>query len=184
MRSAFGPALLGQVGGLDPVERDAIRSRVADSTLEHYAGAMAIGWTSMALHMELSDAIRDVVGPERNVELWTEAMAHMTNRPLLSGFLRHVGGRFGVHPGSIYTQTARLWQHLCRGVGELEATIDARCATAELRGFPVEDHEFICFVEGLDGCLRGIVRPLHVEPEVERLEVDLERGRVKYEISW
>lgn len=184
MRSAFGPALLGSVERLDPVERGAILSRVGATVREHYATAMAIGWTDMAVHMKLSDAIRAVIGPDRNEELWREAMAHMTDRPLLSGFLRHVGARFGVDPGSIYTQTARLWQHLCRGIGELEATVDGRSARAELKGFPVDDHQFICFVEGTHGCLRGIVSPLNVEPEVTRIEVNLERGNVSYDIRW
>ncbi len=184
MRSAFGPALLGQVEGLERSERDAVLARVSASTREHYERAMAISWTDMDVHMELSDAIRDVIGPERNVSLWAEAMAELANRPLLSGFVRHLGARFGVDPGSIYVQTARLWQHLCRGVGQLEAVVDGRSATAKLRGFPVADHQFICFVEGTHGCFLGIVRPLQAKPQVERVAVDLEGGNVTYRIEW
>lgn len=184
MRSAFGDALLRQVEALAAPERAAILGAIDDETLAHYRSVMPIGWTSMVRHMEVSDAIRAGVGPERNVEVWRRTMADLTARPLLSGFLRHVGTRLGMDPGTLYRQTARLWKHLCRGVGDLRAVVDAHTTAVELSGFPAEEHQFPCFVEGLHGCLHGLVAALDVPVQVRVVAVDLEAGNADYEVTW
>lgn len=184
MRSVFGDSLLRQVAALDASERDAILDRIGASTLEHYRRAKAIGWSPMTLHMDVSDCIRAVIGPRRNVELWCETMADLTRRPMLSGFLRHVGARLGVGPGTLYRQNARLWKYLCRNVGTLRAEVGTNETTVELTEFPAADHHFPCFVEGLNGCLQGLVAGLGVKPEVDVVSVDLDAGDVRYDITW
>ena len=111
-------------------------------------------------------------------------MAALTNRPLLSGFLEHVGVRLGVSPGTIYRQTARLWKHLCREVGDLDAEVRNQGTKVELRRFPAHEHQFQCFVEGLHGCLIGLVASLGIVPEVRVVGTDPEAGDALYDITW
>ncbi len=184
MRSAFGDGLLQQVEALDAAERTSILERISDETQAHYRRVIPVGWTSMEQHMEVSDAIRAVVGSQRNVEVWRRTMGALTGRPLLSGFLRHVGMRLGMNPGTVYRQTARLWKHLCRDVGELSADVDESQTAVELSNFPAADHEFPCFVEGLHGCLLGLVTALQVDVDVRVMEVDLDAGYASYQVSW
>ncbi len=184
MRSAFGDGLLQQVEALEPAERTAILELIPEETVAHYRRVMPVGWTSMQLHMEVSDAIRAVVGSQRNVEVWHRTMAALTSRPLLSGFLRHVGTRLGMSPGTMYQQTARLWQHLCRNVGDLSAEVVGSHTTVELVEFPASEHSFPCFVEGLHGCLLGLVTPFDVSVEVRVDAVDLQAGAVSYDVAW
>ncbi len=184
MRSAFGEALLRQVEALEAPERDAIVGRLAEETREHYRRAKAIGWSPMTLHMNVSDCIRAVVGSARNIDLWADTMADLTRRPMLSGFLRHIGARLGVGPGTLYRQNARLWRYLCRNVGHLSAEVGSNETTVELVEFPAADHQFPCFVEGLDGCLQGLVAGLDVRPRVEVVALDLDAGNVRYHITW
>lgn len=184
MRSAFGDGLLRQVEALEASERAAILERIPDETLTHYRRAIPVGWTSMQQHMEVSDAIRSVVGSLRNIDIWHETMAALTARPLLSGFLKHIGVRLGLGPGTLYRQTARLWTHLCREVGELRAEVGESQTTVELSEFPVREHEFPCFVEGLNGCLSGLVTALDVTVQVRVVAVDLDAGLASYDITW
>lgn len=185
MRSAFGDALLRQVRALEEPERDAILDAIGEQTLAHYGSVMSIGWSSMTRHMEVSDAIRAVVGSERNVEVWRRTMADLTGRPLLSGFLRHVGTRLGMDPGTLYRQTARLWKFLCRDVGDLRADVGTSRTAVELIGFPASEHHFPCFVEGLHGCLLGLVAALdEFSVDVQVVHVELDAGDAHYEASW
>lgn len=184
MRSAFGDGLLRQVEALEASERAAVLALVPEETLAHYRRVMPVGWTSMEQHMEVSNAIRAVVGSERNIEVWHETMAALTGRPLLSGFLRHIGMRLGISPGTLYRQTARLWTHLCREVGDLYADVGESQTTAELSGFPAGEHSFPCFVEGLHGCLTGLVTPFDVSVQVRVMAVDLKAGVASYDITW
>ncbi|MBL4689493.1 MAG: hypothetical protein JKY37_33200 [Nannocystaceae bacterium] len=184
MRSAFGDGLLRQVEALGASERAAILDLVSDETLAHYRRGIPVGWTSMERHMEVADAIRVVVGSQRNVEVWHGAMATLTGRPLLSGFLRHVGMRLGMTPGTLYRQTARLWGHLCREVGDLRAEVEASRTAVELSEFPAGDHHFPCFVEGLHGCLLGLVTALDVSVQVRVVAVDLDAGVASYDVTW
>lgn len=184
MRSAFGEALLGQVKALEAAERDAIVHGLAEETREHYRRAKAIGWSPMTLHMDVSDNIRAVIGPRRNVELWAETMADLTRRPMLSGFLRHVGVRLGLGPGTLYRQTARLWTYLCRNVGLLSAEVGSDETMVDLVDFPAREHSFPCFVEGLDGCLRGLLAGIDITPHVEVVSVEPQSGCARYHITW
>ncbi len=180
MRSAFGDSLLRQIEALEAPERDAILDLIDAQTLAHYRRVTAVGWSPMLLHMEVSDAIRAVVGPERNVEVWHRTMADLTRRPLLAGFLR----RLGMGPGTIYRQTARLWKHLCREVGDLRAEVGSNQTAVELSGFPAWDHQFPCFVEGLHGCLLGLVAIVDVSVRVRVVAVDLAAGNAEYDVTW
>ncbi len=184
MRSAFGDGLLQQVAALEEAERAAILARICEETLVHYRRVTPVGWTSMQQHMEVSDAIRAVLGSQRNVEVWHATMAALTGRPLLSGFLRHVGMRLGMNPGTMYRQTARLWKHLCRDVGDLRAEVSESQTSVELSGFPATEHSFPCFVEGLHGCLSGLVTALQVPVHVRVVAVDAQAGFASYDASW
>jgi hypothetical protein len=62
--------------------------------------------------------------------------------------------------------------------------VAANEATVDLSGFPAGDHHFPCFVEGLNGCLQGLVAGLDVVPEVEVVSVDLDSGDARYHIAW
>lgn len=184
MRSAFGDGLLRQVEGLEASARAAILQRIPEETLAHYRRVIPVGWTSMELHMQVSDAIRAVLGSERNVEVWHATMAALTGRPLLAGFLRHVGARLGVSPGTLYRQTARLWKHLCRDVGDLTAEVGESQTSVELSAFPAREHSFPCFVEGLHGCLSGLVTALEVPVEIRVVSVEPDAGHALYDVTW
>ena len=55
---------------------------------------------------------------------------------------------------------------------------------AYLRGFPAKDFRFICYIEGLAGCLESTIAITRAIGEVTPLDADEKRGDVAYRVKW
>lgn len=182
IRATQCKALLATVRGQPGAIRDEVLGRLAPDDLEWIDGSLGLGWASMALHMRLSDAIRDVVGPERNVELWRTTMGAVFASPVLRGFVDLTTGLFGLSPIALLRRSETVYDHITRQLGKL--TFEDRgpdaCAIT-LKGFPSGTYRFICYVEGLTGCLAACFDVCKVSGGGVVVEhVDDARGDVRY----
>lgn len=109
--------LLRLIERLPSAERDAVSARPGRAALDAVDAFLPAGWHPMALHMRLSDMLRDFVGPERNVPLWDATMAACFGRPLLRGFVDTGTSLFGITPHSLLRQVERIYGQITRDIG-------------------------------------------------------------------
>jgi hypothetical protein len=186
MRCAVTQMLLGGVDRLPPIERDAIRARVGGAELRITSEALPIAWGPMARHMRLTVAIRETVGSARNVELWTETMAALFERPILRSFVQMSTSLFGVTPRALLRQTDRFYAQLTRDIGELVCSGDPteRSGEVMLRGFPAERFDFPCYAEGMQGCLAAVLPLTRARGQVSLAAMDEARGEARLRMEW
>jgi len=185
MRAAHTQSLIGSVRSLNLAERAPVMDAVGPARVAEIDGATPLLWLPMELHMRLSDALRDTVGAERNRRIWRSTMDASYDRPILHGFVSAAVDLFGVTPASLFRQTSRIYSHLTQGLGDLafEAT-GSTSGRVILRGFPASDYRFICYVEGLAGCLESTISVTRAIGEVTPTDVDDTRGDVAYVVRW
>jgi hypothetical protein len=187
IRGAMSRSLLAAVDRLDARERAEIRARVDAAILERIEGTFVGAWVTMRDHMALSDAVRDVVGPARNVEVWQSTMTSVFELPLMQGFVRMTRSLFGLTPMGLLKQAERIYTHLVRSAGVLrfdEVGEDGRSATFTLRRWPSHRFRFICYVEGLTGSFLGGVSITGERGHADVLEVNDETGTARYRVRW
>lgn len=184
IRALQSQSLLRAVRTLPSAERNEILARVGPATIEILESAFPVAWNSMALHMHLSDIVRDVLGPERNVGIWRSTMALSLERPLFKGFVRMTAELFGVSPVSFLRQGERIYEHLTKGLGTLKSWSEPNRGFIELRQFPADRYQFICYVEGLAGCIRATVELAPVPYTLTIRDMDEKKGDVSYWIDW
>jgi hypothetical protein len=186
MRAAQTQALLHATARLAPEERRAVFARIGEEAVAQIESSIGLAWLPMALHMDLSDAVRAAVGPRRNVDVWRETMLATWSRPLLRGFVETVTKVFGLGPGGIVRQAPRIYGHLTKGCGEIsfEAAAGGDGARVVLTGFPADRFDFDCYVEGTQGCIESTFPLTRTRGEVSVVSKTPERGEVHYELRW
>jgi hypothetical protein len=184
MRAAQTQSLLAALRRLPAAEGKAIANAIGPADIELAKSFLPVAWLPMSLHMRISDAVRDVVGPERNVAVWRETMRHAFDRPLLKSFVALTTGIFGVTPTALLNRAEKLNVLITRDLGELsfESERDRR-GVLSLSGFPAHRYRFICYVEGLAGCLEATLDLSRVTGTVEVLDVE-PAGNVRLRLSW
>jgi hypothetical protein len=178
--------LLRTVERLPTSERTAIGALVGGDALAEVDAPLPVAWHPMSLHMRLSDAIRDVVGPQRNVAVWEETMAACFERPILRGFVAMSTSLFGVSPLSLLRQADRMYVQLTRDLGLIRFRADGggTSGVLALRGFPARRYRFICYVEGLMGCIQAAFPLANAEGTIDVIDHDEARGDVTYGVRW
>ncbi len=185
IRAVHTHNLLRAVRGLAHGERDRILARLGENDCDEIDSTSALLWLPMSLHMRLSDAVRDVLGPERNVLLWRTAMTKTYERPMLRGFATTAVEIFGMTPAALFRRSAAVYSHLTRDLGTLVyEPAGESSGTVRLTGFPADAYRFICYVEGLAGCLESTLTLGRATGEVVVRELDEARGDVSYSVSW
>lgn len=185
IRAAQTQLLLRSVERLPSADQRAIREIVGPAALARVDDALPVAWHPMSLHMLLSDAVRDVIGPERNVRIWSETMTTTFQRPLLRGFVSMSTSLFGVSPLSILRQADRIYLQITRDLGDVRFDSHGREAgEITLRGFPAHRYRFICYVEGLMGCIDACFPLADSEGQITVIDVDDARGDVRYGVTW
>jgi hypothetical protein len=185
MRVAMSQALLRAIDALAPNERAAIRSRFSESAIAEIESNLPVAFIPMSIHMNLSDIVRDTLGPARAVPLWEEAMRTAWDRPLLRGFVSAVSTLFGLDPKSLLKQADRIHHQLTRDVGDLEyIPVSDQSGTVTLRGFPARQFRFICYIEGLQGCMRSAYALTGCDGTVTPSHIDETTGTVLYAMKW
>ena len=98
MRAAQSQSLLAAVRRLPEKDLRAVLAGTAKETVPTIEETFALAWLPMRIHMDLSDAVRDTIGPDRSLELWRTTMTTSFQRPLLKNFLRMTTNLLGVTP--------------------------------------------------------------------------------------
>ncbi len=184
MRAAQTQSLLAAVKRLPAADKRAVLDAIGAESVERALATLPVGWLSMSLHMHISDAIRSVLGPARNVEVWRDAMRFSFDRPLLRSFVALTTGIFGVSPRALLQRSDKVYDLLTRRCGSLsfEPTSE-RAASVTLVGFPAHRYQFICYVEGLAGCLEATLDLCRAAGKVSVVDQS-EHGRVRYAVNW
>ncbi len=184
IRAAQTQSLLAAVRRLPPPDGNRILEAIGPRDIDEAKEPLPVAWVPMALHMRISDAIRDVVGPERNVEVWREAMRHSFDRPILKSFVALTIGIFGVTPRGLIHRADKLNELITRGCGDFSITDEGeREAILTLTGFPADRFRFVCYVEGLAGCIEATLDVSRAVGTVHVEEVHPE-GTARYRIRW
>lgn len=184
IRAAQTRSLLATVRRQPEPVRARILALVSPADIERAEGMLGLGWAPMSLHMRLSDAIREVVGPQRNVEVWRETMVGVFESPFLRGFVDLTTNLFGISPHALLRRGEPVYQHITRDLGELVVEPDGgRATVVTLRGFPARAFQFICYVEGLEGCLLACFDVLRVPGKATVERVDDAAGLVRYRLE-
>jgi hypothetical protein len=184
MRAAQTHSVLATIRRLDAPERDEILSRIGEANLRRAQDALQVAWLPMALHMLISDHVRDVIGPERNVVFWRDAMSAAFQRPFLKSFVAMTVSLFGLTPAGLLRRVDGVYTHVTRELGAMRyEPVDERSGRAVLTGFPARSFRFICYVEGLQGCLAATIVIGGGSPHVAVAAHD-EQGNVSYDVSW
>src|SRR5262249_12863939 len=93
---------------------------------------------------------------------------------------------FGMTPASLLRQGDRIYAQVTYNLGTLTYEPDASGSggDAVLRGFPSSSYRFICYVEGLQGCIESCFPLVNARGEVTVVESDEARGDVRYRMRW
>ncbi len=113
-------------------------------------------------------------------------MAASFDRPLLKGFVQMSTNLFGLTPLSLLRQGDRIYGQITRDLGALgfEARGSGSAGDMTLRGFPADRYRFVCFVEGLQGCIAACFPLAGGRGEVIVEDRDEARGAVRYRLRW
>lgn len=184
MRAAQTQSLLAAVERLPSADRTKILSAVGPDGIARASAALPLAWLPMSLHMHISDCVRDVVGPERNVEIWRATMTHAFDRPLLRSFVEMTTRIFGVTPAALFKRGDKVYELITKRVGTFScSSAGPGSARLTLVGFPAHRYRFICYVEGLAGCLAAVLDLCKCPGSVTVVDHDA-TGRVVYEAVW
>ena len=184
MRAAQTQSLLAAVERLPAGERAKIRALIGEAAVERAREALPVSFLPMSLHMHVSDCIRDVVGPARNVEVWRETMLLAFDRPLLRSFVDMTTRIFGISPAGLFKRSQKVNELITRNAGSLTfALTGPHEGTLTLVGFPAHQFRFACYVEGVAGCLEATIALCRCTGTVKVVEQGAD-GRVTYAIEW
>jgi hypothetical protein len=184
MRAAQTQSLLAAVERLPAADRTKIRALIGEAAIDRVLDALSVTFLPMSLHMHVSDCIRDVVGPGRNVDVWRETMLFAFDRPLLRSFVEMTTRIFGVSPSGLFKRAQKVNELITRNAGSLSfEPTGPHSGTMTLTGFPAHQFRFICYVEGLAGCLEATLALCRCTGSVKVLEQAAD-GRVSYAIEW
>jgi hypothetical protein len=184
IRAILSQSLLAVVRTLPPGTHDAIMASLGDVPSAVDA-SLAISWIDVAVHMRLSDAVRDVVGPDKNVQLWRLAMARSFAHPILASFTKLATGLFGASPLSVLRHVSHIYAHLTQNLGTAGYDVGSpRSAYVWLRGFPAKNFRFICYVEGLAGCVESTFDICRTTGKVVVEHHDDAAGDLRFAVSW
>ncbi len=185
MRAAQSQSLLAAVRRLPEKDLRAVLARAATDTVPTIEETFALAWLPMRIHMDLSDAVRDTIGPDRSLELWRTTMTTSFQRPLLKNFLRMTTNLLGVTPMSLFKRGESIYEHITRDIGKIRFDpTGPNSGVVELTEFPADQFRFICYVEGLQGCLTACFDVCRATGTVRVTRHDDRRGEVTYALEW
>lgn len=151
-----------------------VRGKLSETTQREYDTVATLRWISMKSHMDLSDRIRDALGPAANEDFWRRAALELFNRPLL-GYVKTFSKLMGAPPRVFTRVTPVIMPQLFKDIGVMSMQrVEGQEHFAECtyRGFPAADFTLMCFVEGLSGALAAAGTVVGIDIKVTRLAID------------
>ncbi len=176
------------VAGLETLPaptRDAVRKRVGPQTLERVEAALALQWFPLAIHVEVLEATREVLGETVYRRFWRDRTAAALDHPLIFGRVgRTVLRRFTDHPRRVVEAVPHALKHVVRDAGTMTVTTDEDATRVVLDGFPPE-LSGRGWADAWVGALDAIARSMAGEHAVvEITEHAPGRGRIEWTIAW
>ena len=148
-----------------------------------------LGWIPLEQNIRLSDALHQVLGDPGFRHFFAGLSERMMTYPLLQSFFDGAVRLFGLTPQAMLKWTTYAWEQSFRDCGKMvyqprrEATQDGR-AEMVLEGFPPALLRSGTFPQALAGTFDMYLRRASKQGRVDILGVDLENGRVVYDVSW
>ncbi len=189
IRALQSKTILGQVEREFSDEQQAeLRRRVGEDALHRMKSSLALSWLPMHVHMQVSDEILALSGPEPFSLLYQRAFERSVGGPLLGGLLGSVGrlARGSLH--TVLRNGPRVYGHLVRNAGSVwyEQTNEHE-ARLGVRDWPTEFSTH-CWALGTQGCVRAFLRACDPHsanpPTAEIVDIDERGGSFEYRVRW
>lgn len=168
----FGPELAARM-----------KRRISAETLAAVGDASTVAWLPVEHDIEISRAVRDVVGIA-GLRSWSlEAMARSAQGPLIRPLVDGASTLFGVTPHALYRMLPRGYGLVYRHCGE-----NAYVQTGEASGVVTQtgvpallfEHDYL---EGTAGAFMAFPRIFHYEGAAV-LRLSPSTGTATFDVSW
>lgn len=188
MRAVHAASILRGAEDLVPEAYVEFERRVTSRRIEAVRALRGMEWVAMEDHMALSDALRDIIGPDRFRDLFRRGFRHTLDHPLLQGMV----GLLRAFPERsvplMLRNSARLYGHITRSVGTLACEgVGVDHATLRMTGWPSDRFSFECWLDGMQGVILGAAEafaPEHDRVVVEVVDTDAQRGDATFGVWW
>lgn len=185
VRAAFTQAALATADSLEGDLGARIRAAVPPASLEQIVSTTRLDWLSADLDMDVTEAVHQVLGPERSAHFWKGSLLDVMETPLLKPLIDGAIAIFGLSPGNLLKWAPRIWEAIYRNCGTLTLTA-AGTATAEVvyESIPPALRRSPDFIEALRASFETVFVLAQVQGVVVVEEMDLTHGRAVYAFSW
>jgi hypothetical protein len=149
--------------------------------------ASSFEWVTLRIHMPLIEAIHQALRiPSARRAFWKAPIQYYNGLPLLKNINEGFVRLFGRDPGQHLKGVDKLWGLVVRDCGTVttEFVPGSRQAVMSLAGFPPEYFRSGVFAETMEYTFEGVVEALGLTGQVETANLDLERGSVRYVVTW
>jgi hypothetical protein len=185
VRAAFTQATLATADSLEGNLGARIRAAVPPASLEQIVSASRLDWLPADLDMDFTEAVNQVLGPERSAHFWKGALLEVMETPLLKPLVDGAVAIFGLSPGNLLRWAPKTWDAIYRNCGAMTLTA-AGTATAQLvfESIAPPLRRSPDFIEALRASFETIFVLAHVQGVVVVEEMDLAHARAVYAFSW
>jgi len=182
MKARYLKSTVAAVGTLAPAAVQQIRL-VAKPTIATIEAAAPVEWVSMALDVELTHAVAEVMGRDGVVTVNRTGLRLAMRTPLLRPIVEGARRLFGFTPAALLHVCPRAYAAVTRNAGQMSVKkLDLRDYLVTFEDLPelfAADDEYLA---GYDGLAQGVVDAFDLEPIVENTRIDA--TRVQYRIQW
>jgi hypothetical protein len=189
IRGFMSRMILDAARNLPADKQRRVFSLTPDKVLALIDSTPRLGWVPLEESMKLSDAIHQALGNPGFRQFFATLSERMLTYPLLQSFFDGAARLFGLTPQSLLKWSPYAWEQAFRDCGRLaylpirEAANNGR-AEMTLEDFPPALLRSGTFAESLAGTFDMYLRRVSKQGRVEIRDVNLEKGRVVYDISW
>jgi hypothetical protein len=148
-----------------------------------------LGWVPLEQSMKLSDSIHQTLGDPGFRHFFGTLSERMLTYPLLQSFFDGAARLFGLTPQALLKWSPYAWEQAFRDCGRLvyvplrESVNNGRVEMV-LEDFPPALLRSGTFPESLAGTFDMYLRRVSKKGQVDIREVNLEKGRVVFDVSW
>lgn len=166
-----------------------IFSLTPESVLALIDSTPRLGWVPLEQSMKLSDAVHQALGDPGFRLFFATLAERMLTYPLLQSFFDGAARLFGLTPQALLKWSPYAWEQAFRDCGRLvylpqrESVNNGRVEMV-LEDFPSALLRSGTFAESLAGTFDMYLRRVSKKGQVEIREVNLDKGRVVYDVSW
>lgn len=148
-----------------------------------------LGWVPLEQNMKLSDSVHQTLGDPGFRHFFETLSEHMLTYPLLQSFFDGAARLFGLTPQALLKWSPYAWEQAFRDCGRLvyvprRESVNNGQVEMVLEDFPPALLSSGTFPESLAGTFAMYLRRVSKKGRVDIRDVNLERGRVVFDVSW